>query len=565
MLKWTREKVEEESKKYTTRSSFRAGSKGAYERARKCGWLKEFYWLVPAIRKGVNEVWTKSKVINEAKKYQSKFAFQKGSKFAYNKALKNGWLKEFYWFKTPMPQKYDKQRRDNCIYAYFSKDNKHVYVGRTVNINQRHCQHNRIQKGKYDSVKSWFVEHNEKLPKPILLMEGLTIASSQYWEDFFAKKYLSSGYCLINKGRTGLSVGSIGRLASKYTYEECKKYALECGSRKAFREKYYRYYVKARAKKWLSDWLKPETRYKYSLEECLDKAKKYKTLSEFRQGDLKLYQYCRKRGFLDNMPLIGKMRKRSPKVIGIKKEDVISLSKHFKYSSDFKRAYPSHYQKARVCGWLKDLHFEKYVKYSYEYWINIAKQFKTKQEFRKKCPSLMHIGYSHGWINDSIWEGGQRHLTDEYCLNVAKSYTTIGSLRQSDKGVYAYLLKNKALKMAGLKYRNNQNVPKMIEVYFYKGDLNFPITGADWFSTENKKSIRRIINSLKPYLGKTENIRIDKQSKRKILLSNFVKFCESEGLNPNGILQIQVSQDDNIFKIIVNEGKNDNVKLFTIK
>lgn len=42
----------------------------------------------------------------------------------------------------------------------------------------------------------------------------------------------------------------------------------------------------------------------------------------------------------------------------------------------------------------------------------------------------------------------------------------------------------------------------IIEIEFYKENLDFPLSGGDYFQNSNRKSIKRILNVLTNYIGK---------------------------------------------------------------
>ena len=67
--KWTRETVFEESKKYSSRSEFKKMSSGAFRIAYMNGWLDEMNWLIYPAPKPIK--WTKEAVFEESKKYSS--------------------------------------------------------------------------------------------------------------------------------------------------------------------------------------------------------------------------------------------------------------------------------------------------------------------------------------------------------------------------------------------------------------------------------------------------------------------------------------------------------------
>src|SRR6266403_1369453 len=90
-IKWTYEKCKEESLKYKTKSEFKNKSNGAYSSSVKNNWYKKITSHMIELKKP-NGYWTKEKCHEEALKYKSKINFCNGSKFAYSKSYKEGWL-----------------------------------------------------------------------------------------------------------------------------------------------------------------------------------------------------------------------------------------------------------------------------------------------------------------------------------------------------------------------------------------------------------------------------------------------------------------------------------------
>ena len=62
--------------------------------ARKNNWLKEYTWFERPTAKNLK--WTYDACKTEAGKYASRGEFFKGSKTAYSKSSKNGWLDDFF-------------------------------------------------------------------------------------------------------------------------------------------------------------------------------------------------------------------------------------------------------------------------------------------------------------------------------------------------------------------------------------------------------------------------------------------------------------------------------------
>jgi len=87
-----KERCAEEAKKYDSRGEFEKGSNGAYRYARKNQWLDEICSHMAGAKP--NNYWTKERCHQEALKYQTRTAFQNGSSRAYSAARKKHWLDE---------------------------------------------------------------------------------------------------------------------------------------------------------------------------------------------------------------------------------------------------------------------------------------------------------------------------------------------------------------------------------------------------------------------------------------------------------------------------------------
>ena len=99
--KWNRETCYEEAKKHKTKGTFIENASGAYNAARKNGWLDDYTWFENGKENGAEKrrKWNYEKCRNEAKKYTSRGEYAKNSKTAYQVARKNGWLGDYTWFK----------------------------------------------------------------------------------------------------------------------------------------------------------------------------------------------------------------------------------------------------------------------------------------------------------------------------------------------------------------------------------------------------------------------------------------------------------------------------------
>lgn len=345
---WTKEECIEESKKYATRKDFSENSSGAYTAAVNNKWLDEMPWLSLLVR----PQWTKEECIEESKHYTTKSEFQKNASGAYQAARQNAWFDEMPWLKTPVYGDL-KQISNHCVYAYIDHDNRACYVGRTNRFKKRDRDHRSNKKP--DSLKRYFNSIGIEIPNPIILKEGLLPEESQYWEDFYLQEYRQKGYKIINRGKTGINVGSLGGGFLKWnkerTLEESKKYRtfgeFGQGSPSA--------YQSALKNDWLKEmeWLTYDQMPNgyWTKERVIEESKKYTSRREMEQGSPAAYSAALKNGWSEDLPL---KYKRVGKGF-YTKDKIFELSQECKSRGEFKNKYSRAFVIARKSGWLDEM------------------------------------------------------------------------------------------------------------------------------------------------------------------------------------------------------------------
>lgn len=109
--KWDKETCFKEAKKYKTRTEFQKGTPSAYSKALKKGWIDEYTWMTSRQQRPIN-YWNRETCYEEAKKYTSRKNFEDYCKGGYLKAVKNGWIDDYTWFKEK--QKHNYWNRETC-------------------------------------------------------------------------------------------------------------------------------------------------------------------------------------------------------------------------------------------------------------------------------------------------------------------------------------------------------------------------------------------------------------------------------------------------------------------
>ena len=235
--------------------------------------------------------------IEAAKKCKNKKEFSDKYFGAFNAAKRNGWLEEYcrdiFTDKTNYPSY---ESKIHCVYAYEFNEKNSVYVGRTSSLKRRHKTHK--SKTENDCVYRFSVENNVDIPYPKVLEENLNAEESQMMEHLWIEKYKDNGWNVINKARTGIGIGSLGATAPKWTYEACKKAASECKTKQEFKEKYSRAHNVSRENNWIDEFFPfnaiREKGCFDTLEGCKDACKGFSTILEIRKEYPFLYALCKK-------------------------------------------------------------------------------------------------------------------------------------------------------------------------------------------------------------------------------------------------------------------------------
>ena len=403
--KWTKEKVFEEAKKYQTKTEFINGCHGAYDSAMRNGWLDEMDWFV---KPNISKKWTKEKVFKEARKYQTRKEFQKGCVSAYSAARKNDWLDEMGWFIDGRIKLF----MDNidCVYKYFWKETNSVYVGRTINKEKRHRSH---LIDKTDVVYKHSKENNLAVPPMEIIEDNLTLEEGLDREDYWVQYYKENDYNVLNKGKTGVGIGSLGAINfgkwnRETVFEEAKKYRTRTEFRKGCRGEY----DSALSNGWLSemDWLEmvyPPNGY-WTKEKVFEEAKKYQTKTEFRNGCRGAYDSAMRNGWYSEMNWIEHITcvKRNKKKTNFwTKEKVFEEAKKYKTRGEFGKCCSGAYNVAWKNGWLDEMTWFISPHKPNGYWtkervFEEAKKYQTRTEFSKSCFGAYENARQNGWLNE---------------------------------------------------------------------------------------------------------------------------------------------------------------------
>ena len=354
--KWNKETCYEEAKKYSTRYEFQKGCGSAYEVARKNKWLDDYDWFVE-IYKPMG-YWNKETCYEEAKKYSTRSEFQKGCGSAYKVACKNKWLDNYDWFIEGRFKLFND--KVDSVYVYIFSDNT-VYIGRTLMKQQE----NRRIAHQNDNVGLYAKYNNLNMPNMQILEENLTLKEGLEREDYWVNWYKNNGYYVLNKAKTGVGSGSLGAIDNgKWNKETCYEEAKKYSTRSEFCKGSSGAYEVARQNKWLDnyDWFvngnkrAAEKKTKWNKETCYEEAKKYSTRSEFKKGCSRAYRVARQNKWLDDYDWFVEIYK----PMGYwNKETCYEEAKKYSKRSEFKRECGGAYAVACKNGWMDELFPQK--------------------------------------------------------------------------------------------------------------------------------------------------------------------------------------------------------------
>lgn len=408
--KWTHQTCLEESKKYSTRGEFALGCSGAYHVARENNWLDEYVWLKDGKQLRLEKwgKWTKTACFEEAKKYKSRGEFAKKNGSAYHNACRFGWIDDYTWLKD--------ERLDliadkiDCVYAYEFPDFNTVYVGRTL-IRRKKDRHREHLYVRNDAVVKFAIKHDVKVPLPKYLEDNLTIKEGVEKECFWIAQYKENGWNVLNKAKGG-SIGGLGKGKTKFTYDICYEQAKLCSTRTEFRDCGNNAYRVALKNGWIKDytWFKDgeivgaDKRRKYDYQTCYEEAKKYKTITEFENGNKGACRAARANGWMKDYTWFTLLWQEK-----WDKETCYEEAKKYKTLDDFISKSGSCYATACKNKWIDDYTWLQRKRTRRGYWqdydncYNEAKKYKTMTDFMRKSSGAYTSALKKGWTKDYTW------------------------------------------------------------------------------------------------------------------------------------------------------------------
>ena len=285
--------------------------------------------------------------MDEGRKYRTKAEFRKKCSGAYHSAVQSGIISRMDWF--------DINARGNrftdnvySVYAYIDYSNKAVYIGLTCNKGQRDYDHRRNLRS---AVYRYFKNTDMDIPDPVIMFDGITMEEAQSNEDSLVKHYKDIGWNVLNTGKTGIGVGSVGKVHKKWTRNKVLEISRKFTTRSEFQRQAGSAYREARKMNLLDQmtWLEKPESVKWTYDNIMSESRKYSSRTEFFKNNRYVYNLARMKNLLDSMAWL------EDKTTRWSKEDVFRTAMAYSRKGDFKRDKPFLYHKCLKMKWIQEM------------------------------------------------------------------------------------------------------------------------------------------------------------------------------------------------------------------
>lgn len=283
-------------------------------------------------------------IISESKKYHTKKEYRNHSPNMYAIANRRGLLPTFTWLASepPFHERY-------VVYRYFFAAQKAVYVGLSCNPRKRDAQH-RISRGKKTSCVFKFAKRvGLEIPKMEILESGISQSEARSKEHEYVNKFKDIGYEVLNTGKTGASIGSIGGMP-KHTKKEFLEVAQKVGDFNKFVKNFKGLYIAALQHGWLKECnsLKRDRRAPKTInaEYAIKEANNKSSIEDLR-NDSAIYNYISAHK-LWHRTKFGLPRQ------SLSKDFCISVARTFSSASSLRKSNVTVYLKMQKNGWIDE-------------------------------------------------------------------------------------------------------------------------------------------------------------------------------------------------------------------
>lgn len=293
---WTKERCRQTASHFLTGAEFKKQEYSCYSAARRYGFYKEItsHFLLASKPKGY---WTLSRCHEQALRFETRGAFVKGCKPAYEASVNKGFLEHVCSHMHP-----DTNLNYRMVYIYLFEDGT-MYVGITYDEQDRIRRHLIADPYRKDSPVYKHQIQTEQIPQYMGVSSYIPAKEALKIETNLIELLRFNGHNVLNKTKGG-HLGSPGK--RPFTKEEVLKIAKTYLNRSVFSNGNYRAYLTARDGGYLSEAcshmskpIRPPTPSKWDKEACRALAASFKRRSDFSKHRLYPYTISAKNGWLN--------------------------------------------------------------------------------------------------------------------------------------------------------------------------------------------------------------------------------------------------------------------------
>lgn len=286
---------------------------------------------------------------------------------------------------------------------------------------------------------------------------------------------------------------SRGKPNGYWTFDNCKKHALECKTKTEFMRNFPSAYSIASRNGWIkkicSHMARPTPKRFWTKERCQAEALKYNSRQDFFNKSNPAYSAASKKGWIKDICKHMPYQQKEPG--HWTKENCKAEAAKYNNKSDFRRLSSSAYVATKRNGWMKELclHMVSLKKHpdgtiTKEYCKKLASKYDTKSEFQKNNQSVYNKALKKGWLPSIC-----KHM--KYTGNLYRRAIYVYEF--SDKSVYVGLTYN--YKQRALRHQTDPRSPVYKKI---KAGHAFKLIQFDkWYSADKVKKIEE--NYIKHY------------------------------------------------------------------
>ena len=423
---WTLERCKEEALGYETRTEFQKQSKSAYQKSLKNNWLDKICDHMKDLQKP-RGYWTFEKCKEEALKYRTKKELKKTNGSVYNIAHKNNWIVDICSHMEEIKKPNGYWTFERCKEEALKYKTRTEFQSTSVRAYQKSLKNNWL-----DNICSHMKEN--KKPPNYWTFEKCKEEALKYDSRCEFSKRSQSAY---NKGLEYNWIDEIcqhmvqlHKPNNYWTFERCKEEALKYKTRTEFQKHSTVSYHKSLKNNWLDDICQhmdeiQKPRGYWTFEKCQEEALRYETRGDFYLYGSTAYVVSNMNGWAD------KICEHMHYVVGTSKseEQLFELIKEkYPTAKKLRKRNINIPDKPHIYGFDIDIYIpelRKGIEFDGDYWHSFEGLKKTKPNWKEEDLKKYHTikdnyfksqGIEIIHIKESDWNNNQEEQIQR-CLN----------------------------------------------------------------------------------------------------------------------------------------------------